>query len=235
MLSACHARHSREAGAVQVTTTVSACAVIVREDPCAEQDVLGMHRTATSGRAPDASLGAPILTTPMPRVGGFQEPRGDWTLRVVGSGAVEALDACARGDVDFFGSGRGRWVGADAFALVDGSGIVALGLGVDAGGVAEGMGVGIFVERAPARGFAVADVSDGAGNVIAESPKAPAGEVVVGEASNWCTPAATLDPMTPATPRTMPPARHAPTAIARARGVSCMTRPRSRPRSSGSL
>ena len=234
MLSACHARHSREAGAVQVTTTVSACAVIVREDPCAEQDVLGMHRTATSGRAPDASLGAPILTTPMPRVGGFQEPRGDWALRAVGSGAVEALDACARGDVDFFGSGRGRWVGADAFAMVDGSGIVALGLGVDAGGVAEGMGVGIFGERAPARGFAVADVSDGAGNVISESPKIFSGAVVVCDGSVWASLAATPDPTAPATPRTRPPAKQVLSAMTRVRGVSCMTRPPSRPRSSGS-
>ena len=194
-----------------------------------------MHRTDTSGRAPDASLGAPILTTPMPRVGGCQEPRGDWTLRGSGSGPVEALEGCARGDVDFLGSGRGRWVGADAFALVDGSGVVVLGLGVDAGGVAEGIGVGIFVAKAPARGFAVADVSDGAGNVIAESPKAPADEVVVGEAFGWSAPAVTLDPMTPATPRTRPPAKQVLSAMVRVRGVSCMTRPPSRPRSSGSL
>ncbi len=104
-----------------------------------------MHRTDTSGRAPDASLGAPMLTTPMPRVGGCQEPWGDWAFRVVGSGAVEALDACARGDVDFFGSGRGRWVGADAFALVNGSGVVAFGLGVDFTSACEAVVVGAGV------------------------------------------------------------------------------------------
>ena len=129
-----------------MTTTVSASAVIVREDPWAEHDVLGMHRTATAGRAPEASRGAPMLTTPIPSVGGCQEPRGDWTLRGAASGLAGALKARGRGDSDIFvGSGRGCWTGVMDSARDKGPGGVggAVGLGVDSAGASEAFGVGV--------------------------------------------------------------------------------------------
>jgi hypothetical protein len=116
-LSACHARQLRDAGAVQVTTTVSASSEIVKDDPRAEHELLGMHRTATSGCAPDVSRGAPMLTTPIPSVGGFQDPRGDGSLRILGSGVVAGLETFAGGTAGLLGLSLGGVAGADVAAL----------------------------------------------------------------------------------------------------------------------
>jgi hypothetical protein len=99
-----------------VTTTVSASAEIVNDDPWAEHEVLGIHRTATSGRAPDVSRGAPMLTTPIPRVGGFQDPRGVGALRMLDPGSAAGLETFLGGSAGLLGLSLGGEAGADVAA-----------------------------------------------------------------------------------------------------------------------
>lgn len=194
-----------------------------------------MQRTVTSARAPEARRGAPMLVTPIPKAGGCQFPRGDCFLIGDGSGRAVGRTAGGWGAAGLLAGGRGLRLGAADARLGAGSSGITSGTGVDSLGGTEADGVGLGAGLAIAPGSTEIGGAEGDGNVISMSPKASAGEVGVGDASGWAAPTATPDPTAPATPRTRPPARHAPTAIARVRGVSCMTRPRSHPRSSGSL
>lgn len=75
------------AGAVQLTITLTASAVIVNDEPDAAQAELGSHPTRTLARAPEDIPGAEMSVTPTPRLGACQPSSGLGVARLLGRGA----------------------------------------------------------------------------------------------------------------------------------------------------
>ena len=221
------------AGALQVTDTIEASGAMDRKLPAALQAALGVHITVTSAPPPLDSFGAAMFVSPTPNRGGCQPDSGAGVDQV----AVPGFEDPSSG-----------FSGCCSF------GVIRVVSSVVASGVAIGAGVAVAVAAPidnrsgsprfvgeltgvgdqPVLGRGGSDTAVGRslglgvaeGNEISVSPSSAWGKfATVAVGSGVAELALTAGPIAPATPRTSPPARHAPKVKVKVRGVSCILCP----------
>ena len=221
------------AGALQVTDTMEASGVMVTKLPAALQAALGVHITVTSARPPLDNFGAAMFVSPTPNRGGCQPASGAGVDQVAGPGFEDPSSGLS---------------GCSTFGVIRVvSSLVASGVTIGAG-VAVAVAAGLDNRFGSPRvageltgdgdqsvlGLSGSDTAAGRllglgvgeGNDISVSPSSVWGKfAAVAVGSGAAELALTAGPIAPATPSTSPPARHAPKAKVKVRGVSCISPP----------